>query len=190
MSVKKAMDKKPDKAAARKPREHKQTKGESLTEISELLGKIEAAEDAVQVAEIELDARKEEAKTAKGVWMTRVAELRNLVRTRKRWAQEALSQPLLNQKPKGEKEGEVEPIAADVTAEVASVDWLRHGIGAAGFTDKQCEALQIAGLQTLGDLQSKMNQHGVFWAKEVGINGRYKTAIEDVFNRYLMDHAA
>ena len=80
------------------PKKRRPNKGESLEEISTLLASIEKGEEAVELAEIQLDAKRDEAKTAKGVWLTRVAELRELVRTRKRWAEEMKRQPLLNQK--------------------------------------------------------------------------------------------
>ncbi len=84
-----------DKPKAEKPPK----RGESPEEIVKLLTQIEKAEKAVQVAEIELDSRKEAAKVAKAEWMVKVGELRSLARTRERWAAEAKRQPLLHPKP-------------------------------------------------------------------------------------------
>ena len=77
---------------------------ESIDEIKKLLGQIEKAEEAVEKAEIELNARKESAKIAKGAWLTAVGDLRKLVQSRKRWREEAKRQPLLNGKKKPEAE--------------------------------------------------------------------------------------
>jgi hypothetical protein len=46
--------------------------------------------------------------------------------------------------------------------------------------------LEATHLATLGDLQAKMNIHGEWWFKELGVHGRYSTAIEDAFNQYIM----
>lgn len=54
------------------------------------------------------------------------------------------------------------------------------------LTEKAFDALEATHLKTLGELQAKMNQHGQFWAKELGVHGRHSTAIEDAFNQYLM----
>lgn len=89
---------KKDSSSKKKPGKRK-TKGETIEEVTQLLEQIEAAEDAVQEAEIELDSAKDIAKTAKGVWLTRVSELRELVRSRRRWAAEAKRQPLLHPEP-------------------------------------------------------------------------------------------
>ena len=68
-------------------------------DLSKLLAEIEEAEKHVQEAEIELDSRKEAAKSAKAEWMVAVSGLRQKVRTRERLSEEAKRQPLL-QKPK------------------------------------------------------------------------------------------
>ena len=90
-----------DKPKAEKPPK----RGESPEEIGKLLTQIEKAEKAVQVAEIELDSRKEAAKSAKAEWMVKVSELREMVRTRERWAAEAKRQPLLQPEPDKLPEG-------------------------------------------------------------------------------------
>ena len=82
-------------------------RGESPEEIKKILEDVEKAEKAVQVAEIELDSRKEAAKSAKAEWMVKVAELRERVRTRERWREEARRQPLLNGQNKPAKAAEV-----------------------------------------------------------------------------------
>jgi hypothetical protein len=60
----------------------------------------------------------------------------------------------------------------------------------AGFLVKQIDALEAAGIRTLGELQEAMNRHGQFWAKNLGVSGRLRQAIEDAFNAYLMQHAS
>ena len=45
----------------------KKSKQETIDDVLELLGKIEEAEQEVQEAQMELEARREAAKTAKGV---------------------------------------------------------------------------------------------------------------------------
>jgi prophage DNA circulation protein len=91
--------------AAAKPKKRKATKGEQLSEIEELLTKIEAAEDACTTARLEFDDRKEAAKSAKGTYQTRVDELRDLCRTRRRWAEERKKQPLLEAAEKKQEVG-------------------------------------------------------------------------------------
>ncbi len=93
------MSKKPTPEADKPKAEKPPKRGESPEEIDKLLTQIEKAEKAVQVAEIELDSRKEAAKVAKAEWMVKVGELRSLARTRERWAAEAKRQPLLQPKP-------------------------------------------------------------------------------------------
>jgi hypothetical protein len=63
--------------------------------------------------------------------------------------------------------------------------WKKLSLAAAAFKANHQDAMEAAGLQTLGDLQGKMNQHGQFWTREIGMTGRFRIAIEDCFNRYL-----
>lgn len=158
-------------------RKAKPTKQQAIDEIVDLLGKIEKAEDDVAKSQSDWETQKEEAKTAKGVWMTRVSALRDLCRTRKKWAAEAKRQPLLNQ---------VAKVAAPMVG-VTDDTWKSVSLAGAAMQENHIDALEAAGVKTLGDLQSKMNQHGQFWAKELRINGRFRVAIEDTFNRYLTE---
>jgi hypothetical protein len=64
--------------------------------------------------------------------------------------------------------------------------WKSLSLAAAAISDKYVEKLESAGVHTLGELQEKMNKHGQFWAKELGL-ARQRVAIEDEFNRYLME---
>ncbi len=77
----------------------KQTKGESLAEITELLEQIEAKSAEIKIARAAFDDSKEAAKIKKGVWQTKLCELQDLADTRERWAAEAKRQPLLHPKP-------------------------------------------------------------------------------------------
>ena len=63
--------------------------------------------------------------------------------------------------------------------------WHGHSLSAAAFKGNHQDALEAAGIRTLGELQEKMNRHGAFWSKELKINGRFRDPIEDCFNRYL-----
>ena len=58
-------------------------------------------------------------------------------------------------------------------------------LAAAGFKDNHLESLESAGLRSCHDLQAKMNQHGAFWAKEIGVSGRIRIAIEDRFTDFV-----
>ena len=237
------------------------TKGESLDEITQLLCEIEDAEEAVAQAELDYDGKREEMKTAKGVWHTRVSALREKVRSRRKWAEEAKRQPLLNGKkpeeakpaeaavplPDGAKEAKqvklladidhdcqtvaksgetttayvdadgdlfffhyatqadgtraaspdkvcLEPeeweevkAASDAATTATATEWRSTRIDRCNlFTEKQAEALELAGIRTLGGLQELMRAHGQFWCKEMKINGRHKEDIEERFNQYLI----
>ena len=164
-----------------KAKKRRKTKGEAIAEIQEILEKIEAKEKEVESAEIEWNTKREETKIAKGVWMTRVSELRELARTRERWAEEAKRQPLFNP-PKTDVQS---PAADQAIADRVNDELRFQTLGAAGFKPKHLDALEAAGLRYLSDLQEKMNQHGQFWAKELGV-ARMRDAIEKTFN----DHVA
>ena len=56
----------------------------------------------------------------------------------------------------------------------------------AKLSEKAFDALEATHLKTLGDLQAKMNQHGEWWAKELGIHGRHRDAIADSFNSWII----
>lgn len=64
--------------------------------------------------------------------------------------------------------------------------WKNLSLGAAAISDKYIDKLEAAGVHTLGELQEKMNKHGQFWGKELGLS-RQRVAIEDEFNRYLLE---
>jgi chromosome segregation ATPase len=64
--------------------------------------------------------------------------------------------------------------------------WKSHTLDKADFKPNHRDALEAAGVHTLGELQAKMNGHGQFWAKELRINGKFREPIEDAFNAYLM----
>ncbi len=49
-------------------------------------------------------------------------------------------------------------------------EWRLHRVGAAGFTEKQIDALEGADLDTLGELRDAMQRHGEWWAKNTGVN--------------------
>jgi hypothetical protein len=162
----------------------KKTKAMAIGEIKELLTRIEAAEENVAQAEIELESRKESVKTAKGVWMTAVEDLRELVRTSKRWAEEQRRQPLLNQANSegqpvnGESNAESQPsttdtatastvttVSADSTttdAAVSPADWRGWTIDVLeqyGLPPGKVKCLANA-FDNMGQLVDRMNRQG------------------------------
>lgn len=92
-------------------------------------------------------------------------------------------QPLLTAAEKAGSNGSGEATDADADA------WKSLGIGAAAFKENHHDALEAAGIKTLGQLQAAMNEHGQFWASNNKINGRYRQPIEDAFNAYLIGFA-
>ena len=151
------MSKKPKTTSAAASKAEKPPKrGEKPEEIAKLLGQIEKAEKAVQVAEIELDSRKEAAKSAKAEWLVKIGELRTLVRTRERWAAEAKRQPLFTKKadaplPEGAKRIGILRDVKDGETIIA-----KKGDEAAGFVadNGRCHMRLPSGLDiTLGDGQ-------------------------------------
>jgi hypothetical protein len=167
------------KSAKKVKASKKPTKTESLQEITELLTAIEAKEEEIEFAEIELESKREELKTAKGVWLLKVSELRELVRTRKRWAEEAKRQPLLN----GAKKADAD---ADAVARVgaAAMAWRDHGVEwlhaeNPKITDAKIGNLHAAKLDTLGELADKMDQESTWWHKGTGIGAEYGQMIAD-----------
>jgi len=52
-----------------------------------------------------------------------------------------------------------------------------------GITEKQCQKLTDFGIMTLGEMQSRMQREGTFWAKEIkGVGEALQTKIEDALN--------
>jgi hypothetical protein len=86
--------------------------------------------------------------------------------------------PLIEQ---AEKNGDGAAAADDQSADAWKADKIRDVFSAGALS-----ALDAAGIVTLGELQEKMNRHGQFWAKELGVHGRWRTAIEDTFNAHIM----
>ena len=70
-------------------------------------------------------------------------------------------------------------------AATSADSWKLCRVGAAGFTEKQVDALEGADLRTLGELQEAMNRNGQFWAKNTGVSGRMRQAIEETFTAYI-----
>jgi len=65
--------------------------------------------------------------------------------------------------------------------------WKNNHVSAAGFTEKQIEALESSGILNLGQLQEAMNRGNQWWAKNSGVSGSLRQGIEDAFNAYLME---
>ncbi len=75
----------------------KKTKTEMISDVVELLDKIEKARDEVTAARIRVDDKKEEVATAKGVWKAAIDRMMELIDTRRRWAEVAALQELLQE---------------------------------------------------------------------------------------------
>lgn len=63
--------------------------------------------------------------------------------------------------------------------------WKLNAVAAAGFSDKQIDALDAADIRTLGELQAAMTRDGEWWAKNRKISNRNRYGIEDAFNVYV-----
>jgi hypothetical protein len=96
--------------------------------------------------------------------------------------------PLLKEAEKGAAR-KPETTKAEQPAPPAGIDaWKLHKLAVlkGKLTEKQFDALEATHLKTLGELQQKMNQHGIWWPKELGVHGRHKQAVEDAFNAYIL----
>lgn len=80
-------------------------------------------------------------------------------------------------------------LAVAETAEeptLAAGEWRKTRIDRSGlFTVKQVEALEGAGLRTLGGLQEAMLNEPEWWCKNLKINGRYKQPIEEALTAFI-----
>ena len=186
MCAKKASAKKPK--AAKKP-----TKTEQLQEAAELLERIEKAEKECETALLEWDRRRAAAKSAKEVYGNAVEQLRKLCRARSE--EHPLFDPPKDKKTAAEDKPADQPLLdaaekhADAKPAGTDTEWKNLSLAVAGFNEKQTDALEAADIRTLGELQDAMNRHGLYWAKNVGVSGRLRQKIEDVFNEYLMRFA-
>jgi hypothetical protein len=186
--AKKKTEKPAAKTVTKKPKKAKKlNKGELLTEAAELLGRIEAAEVACQERQLEVNDARENYKASKQSYGAAVDELRKLSRARKE------KMPLFDAAGKKKSDTATTADGANSVTPPAGTNghtddtWKAAGLSAAAFADNHQDALEAAGLRTLGDLQAKMNQHGQWWSKEIGVNGRFRVPIEDAFNRYLTE---
>ena len=86
--------------------------------------------------------------------------------------------PLLAKAEKGEADaGKPEPPTGE---------WRKTRIDKSGlFTEKQADALEAAGLRTLGGLQEAMVNEPEWWAKNLKVNGRYKAPIEEALTAFI-----
>jgi len=182
----------------------KPTKSDLLEEAADLLGRIEEAETACQRARLELDDAREGVKCAKQNYGACVDELRKLARARREKhplldfaakqgkAAAEKAQATKDEKTEKAKAGPSDSSTAttSTTAAAAPNDtWKKFSIYAAGFAANHCEAMEAADISTLGELQAAMNRHGQWWAKDLKL-GRFKEAIENTFNAYLIQFAA
>ena len=162
----------------------KLTKDERLQEAAEILGKIEKAEAERSMCLVDWNMKKEIAKDAKDVYVTAIETLGRLCRARSE------KHPLFEPpKPKTAKidAQRLLPFDGEQLAAASGPDaWKKHGLAAAAFKENHQDALEAAGIHTLGDLQAGMTKHGNFWARELKV-GKFRVAIEDNFNRYITE---
>jgi hypothetical protein len=88
------------------------------------------------------------------------------------------ARPLLKEAEKGEAKVE--------KTEPPTGEWRKTRIDKSGlFTEKQADALEAAGLRTLGGLQEAMVNEPEWWAKNLKVNGRYKAPIEEALTAFI-----
>lgn len=185
----KAPAKKAKKPVPKKPRVKKPSKMDKLIEAESILTDIERAEKDCEDLRNQMDNCKEEYKAAKEAYNHQVNTLRKLCRARDE------RHPLFDNPVPVASETATPPVAATTPAAPAESKpapddaWRAHSLAAAGLTDKQIDALEGADIRTLGDLQDAMTRHGLFWAKNLKVNGRLQQDIEDTFNEYLTKYA-
>jgi hypothetical protein len=155
---------KPKKVKAKKP-----TKDDLLHEADELLRRIEQQEAVVRALLSDFNDAKEECKHIKGAYHAAQLDLQRLCRARKE------KMPLFD--------GQAKPDPA--LTQLTDGNWKSILVTEAGFNAKQADALTGASIKTLGDLQAKIEQHGTFWPKEIGVHGRHQQAIEDRLNQVV-----
>lgn len=180
-------------AKAKRPRKTKQNQ---IDEAVELLGKIEKKEAEVEKAAVELEAAREATKTKKGVWLTKVDELRELCRTRKRWAEEAKRQPLLTPKKPGEKPTDDSPLSVAMEQQAAqsagapadSRPWQTLPINTLGLSENVLAKCGEKGVLTLGDFQAFQAKHGDYWSKELGLRSNQVGSVTDAWERLWNEH--
>lgn len=63
--------------------------------------------------------------------------------------------------------------------------WQKKPISALVLSDKAADALEEAGIKTLGELSAAMIRGGEWWAKNNKIHGRFRQPIEEAINAYL-----
>jgi len=68
----------------------------------------------------------------------------------------------------------------------ADQPWLAEPIAALELRPNHLDALEAADIRTVGELQARITRHGQFWAKDCGINGRFRQPIEDRLNQFVM----
>lgn len=91
--------------------------------------------------------------------------------------------PLLKDEKPAAVSGKDKPAAAE-----GKEAWRGHSINVLKLNSNQAEKLALADVRTLGELQDKMNRHGMFWAKECDCS-RSRDAIESRFNQYIIENA-
>lgn len=135
------------KAKKMTPKKRKPSKTELLSEAEDLLKRIEDTRQELETATFEHHSRKESAKRQKEVCGEIGSRLRDLELARKE------KHPLFD--------------AAQTPAASANGDWQSLPIAELNLPKRQAKAIVDAGFSTLGQLQSQMNDQGIWWAKQI-----------------------
>jgi hypothetical protein len=82
------------------------------------------------------------------------------------------------------------PPEPEANGAAAAAEWRRTRIDKAEvFTDSQVEALELAGIRTLGGLQEAMVNEPEWWCRNLKINGRFKNPVEQALTDFVSRHA-
>lgn len=178
MCAKKASMKKPAKAKAKKP-----TRIETLEEKAKLFDRIRA-----RVRERRKLLVEKAIKESLGYCEREICGLGHALDEKHPMFDQTQKTPD-EKTPEAAKPSDATDTPASQNAVAKPTDelWRQNSIAAAGLAEKQIDALEAAGLHTVGELQDAMKRHGEWWAKNTGVSGRLRQKIEDVFNEYITE---
>lgn len=165
-----AVDGRDDLAARIEALEQQAHRGEAAVE---LLDELAEANQEVRIARSDWANKREATKAAKSRLDAANERLSTIVEG---WENDS-------KRPLFQRNTQTQPVASETQAD--SQEWRSRSLTAAAFSEKAQDALESAGIHTLGELQDQMTRHGMNWASENGVHGRYREAIEKNFNRYL-----
>jgi hypothetical protein len=150
-------------------------------EAVEILEKIEKVERELEKCDVDIATKIEIVKNAKATRRTLSQEMRELARTRDKWAAEAKWQPLLNQADNAdnttvpypttptESSADDETVPLKTPSPNAWKRWPVSCLGECGLPPGKVKLLEEAGLETMGKLMTRMSKAGSedFWWKDI-----------------------